>query len=87
MDMAGMILEILTPEKMLFNGEVGYVLLPGSKAPFVVLKNHAPIISQLVHGDIVWRGCDGEGRVTVSGGFAEVKDNHITACVEYKEKQ
>lgn len=77
-----MLLEILTPEKVLFSGEVGYVLLPGEKAPFVVLHNHAPIISVLADGPLVWRSGEEESAVEVSGGFAEVADNKITVCVE-----
>lgn len=79
---AGMTLEIITPEKVLFNGEVEYARLPGSKASFVVLNNHAPIISVLTEGVVVWRSSGAEESVEVAGGFAEVKDNHITVCVE-----
>lgn len=75
-------LEILSPEKTLFKGEVTAVRLPGGKAPFVVLRNHAPIITTLVAGAIVWESEAGEDSVAVAGGFAEVKDNHVIACVE-----
>ena len=76
------VLEILSPEKTLFKGEVTSVRLPGGKAPFVVLHNHAPIITTLVAGAIIWESEAGGGSVAVSGGFAEVKDNHVIACVE-----
>ncbi|MBR3940861.1 MAG: hypothetical protein IKJ71_01715 [Bacteroidaceae bacterium] len=75
-------LEILSPEKTLFKGEVRAVRLPGGKAPFVVLRNHAPIITTLVAGAIVWESEAGEDSVAVAGGFAEVKENHVIACVE-----
>lgn len=42
-----MYLEILTPDRKLFEGEVSSVKVPGSKGQFEVLKNHAPIISSL----------------------------------------
>ncbi len=74
-------LNILSPERSLFAGEVTQVLFPGSKAPFVVLCNHAPIISTLQKGVISWRGTE-EGSVAILGGFVEVKDNVATACVE-----
>ena len=76
------LLEILSPEKTLFKGEVTSVRLPGGKAPFVVLHNHAPIITTLVAGAITWESEAGGGSVAVSGGFAEVKENHVVACVE-----
>ena len=47
-----MTLEIITPEKKLFNGEVISVKLPGSTGEFEVLNNHAPIISTLNKGEI-----------------------------------
>lgn len=74
-------LNILSPERSLFTGEVVCVSLPGSKAPFMVLRNHAPLISTLQAGVISWSG-DSDGSVTVFGGVVEVKDNEVTACVE-----
>jgi F-type H+-transporting ATPase subunit epsilon len=47
-----MILEIITPESKVFNGEVEAVQLPGKDGLFQVLNNHAPIISALVEGKI-----------------------------------
>lgn len=82
MDNGVVVLEILSPEKTLFKGEVTSVRLPGGKAPFVVLHNHAPIITTLVAGAITWESETGGGSVAVSGGFAEVKENHVVACVE-----
>jgi F-type H+-transporting ATPase subunit epsilon len=75
-------LEIISPEKTLYAGEVEKVLLPGSKAPFMVLANHAPMISLLQKGEIVWNTQTGESRIAVSGGVVEVKDNLITVCTE-----
>ena len=43
-------LDILTPDKKIFSGEVKLVQVPGAKGSFAVLKNHAPIISTLVPG-------------------------------------
>lgn len=73
---------ILSPEKTLYSGTAERLLLPGEKAPFVVLYNHAPIISSLGVGTIVWQTAQGEQSVAVSGGFVEVKENCVTVCVE-----
>ena len=73
---------ILSPEKTLYNGTTESLLLPGEKAPFVVLYNHAPIISSLGSGTVVWQTSQGEQSIAVSGGFAEVKENCVTVCVE-----
>jgi F-type H+-transporting ATPase subunit epsilon len=47
-----MILEIITPEKSLFTGEVTSVKFPGMNGEFEILNNHAPIISTLGKGEI-----------------------------------
>jgi len=75
-------LEILTPEKRLFNGEVDSVMLPGTLGPFHVLPNHAPIISSLVEGGKVtcFTGNQKES-FAITGGFVEVLHNHVTVCV------
>ena len=76
-----LMLKILSPEKVLFSGQVAKVLLPGGKEPFMVLFNHAPLMSTLQEGVIKWSGA-AEGNLAVTGGFVEVKDNVVIACVE-----
>ena len=76
------VLEILTPDKHVYKGEVAQATLPGAKAPFVVLHNHAPIISVLQKGALSWKDNSGEHSREISGGFVEVDRNVITACIE-----
>lgn len=76
------VLEILTPDKRVFKGNVQLASMPGAKAPFVILHNHAPLISVLQNGKITWIDADGEHAVEISGGFVEVNENVVTACVE-----
>lgn len=76
------VLEILTPDKRVFKGNVQQTSMPGAKAPFVILHNHAPLISVLQNGKILWIDADGEHAVEISGGFVEVNENVVTACVE-----
>ncbi|MBE6285608.1 MAG: F0F1 ATP synthase subunit epsilon [Bacteroidales bacterium] len=77
-----LMLHILSPEKTLFKGKVSQVRLPGTKAPFMVLYNHAPLITSLEAGAVRWSSAEGNGELAVLGGFAEVKDNNVTLCVE-----
>ena len=73
----------LAPTGEVFGGEVVKVLLPGSKAPFVVLPGPAPIISSLEEGVVKYTSADGsEGVVEISGGFVEVRDNNIIICID-----
>ena len=72
-------LEIITPEKKLFEGKVKLVQVPGSSGSFEVLKNHAPIISTLTNGTIkVITDKDKKETVAINSGIIEVKTNKIT---------
>jgi F-type H+-transporting ATPase subunit epsilon len=51
-----MYLEIVSPEKTLFNGDVQSVLVPGSDGSFQMLDNHAPIVSTLIVGTVNFLG-------------------------------
>lgn len=72
-------LEIITPEKRLFDGNIKLVQVPGAMGSFEVLKNHAPIISTLTNGKIkVITEQDIEEFFEISSGIIEVKANFIT---------
>ena len=75
-------LHIVSPEGTLVETEVSAVTLPGSLAPFEVLKDHAPLISSLDKGDIVYVNESGEQRLPIASGFVEVRDNQVEVCVE-----
>jgi len=80
-----MILEIVSPEKILFSGDVKLVQVPGSKSPFVILNNHAPILSMLHEGTLRIVESDGRERnFEISGGIVENKHNKLVALVEVK---
>jgi len=76
-------LEIITPDKKVFEGEVKLVKLPGSKGSFEILKNHAPIISTLEKCTIKIQEVSGkELFFEVDGGVVENKANKIIVLVE-----
>ena len=75
-------LHIVSPERTLVEQAVSSVTLPGTIGPFMVLRNHAPIISSLEKGEIVYVSEGRESRLPISGGFAEVRDNQVDVCVE-----
>ena len=75
-------LHIVSPEGTLADAAVSAVTLPGTLSPFEVLKDHAPLVSSLVKGDIVYVAEDGEHRIGILSGFVEVSDNKVIACVE-----
>jgi F-type H+-transporting ATPase subunit epsilon len=75
-------LEIISPEKTLYSGEVESVTLPGTAGSFTILKDHAPIISVLDKGKLVYRNSAGETELAIDGGFVEMKQNTVEVCVD-----
>jgi F-type H+-transporting ATPase subunit epsilon len=77
-----MILEILTPEKKFFSGEVESVLMPGTDGKFEILKGHAPLISSLKSGEIRVSQNSKDTIITINGGFVEVLNDKVNVMVE-----
>jgi F-type H+-transporting ATPase subunit epsilon len=75
-------LEIITPEKIYFTGEVTSVTLPGTIGLFTVWENHAPLISSLKEGKISYLANNKESELMIQSGFAEVSNNVVTVCLE-----
>jgi F-type H+-transporting ATPase subunit epsilon len=74
--------DLVSPEKLLFAGEVTQVDLPGSEGDFGVLAGHAPIVTTLRPGILVIYRDGGELRVVVNGGFAEVGPAGLTVLAD-----
>ena len=75
-------LEIITPDKKIYSGEVTSVSVPGTLGRFEMLKDHAPVISTLLNGQVKIK--DGEGVKTfeVTGGVVENLKNKIVILAE-----
>jgi F-type H+-transporting ATPase subunit epsilon len=71
-------IEIITPDKKVFEGDIRSVRVPGKKGSFQVLKDHAPIISTLESGLVIMADQDGKEIIyEITGGVIEVKANKI----------
>ncbi len=77
-------LKLISAEKTLFQGKVLYVKLPGTEGNFSIHPNHAPLISSLKEGEVVYEAESGgqPETVAISSGFVEVLQNVVTVCVE-----
>lgn len=76
-----MTLKIISAEKILFEGEVESVTLPGAIGGFTVLAHHASLVSTLVKGKISYRDEAGEHYTEVEGGIADVDNDVVSVCV------
>tara|TARA_Y100001935_G_scaffold238921_1_gene225950 strand:+ start:651 stop:920 length:270 start_codon:yes stop_codon:yes gene_type:complete len=89
-----MFLEIVSPEKTLFEGDVTSVHVPGSEGSFQILNNHAPIVSTLKKGSIRLKGnfdtnqdnldihSNNEASLNIQSGVIEVKKNKLIILVD-----
>jgi F-type H+-transporting ATPase subunit epsilon len=77
-----MLLEIITPDKKLFEGEVSSVTVPGKTGKFQMLNRHAPVISALKKGKIKIKTAQGIQQFDVNGGVVEMQKNKIIVLAE-----
>ncbi|HEY5825854.1 MAG TPA: ATP synthase F1 subunit epsilon [Cyclobacteriaceae bacterium] len=70
-------LEIITPDKKVFEGEVSIVTFPGADGSFQVMNDHAPIISLLKDGVVEYKSKETASQVTITGGVVEVLKNKV----------
>jgi len=83
--MAAFHFDLVSPEKLLFSGEVEQVDVPGAEGDFGVLAGHAPMVATLRPGILTVRGSSGEQKIVVLGGFAEVSVQGLTVLADVAE--
>ena len=85
--MAGTLqLEIVTPEKKVVDTAAEEVQIPGKNGYLGILPGHAPLITELSVGEIIYRENSTEQRLAVAWGFAEVLPNKVTVLAESAER-
>ena len=78
-----MILDILTPEKEIFSGEIKLIKVPGTNGSFEVMDNHAPVISSLNKGELKITPAKGNDIFyQIEGGVIEVNHNKAIVLIE-----
>jgi F-type H+-transporting ATPase subunit epsilon len=77
-----MLLEIYTPDQKVFEGQVDSATFPGAKGSFQVLNNHAPLISTLEKGTVVYKANNNQESVNIGGGVVEVLNNKVILLAE-----
>lgn len=82
----GLQLEIVTPERQLFSGEVDSVLAPGVEGQLGILPRHAPLISALAIGELVARRGEEELTFAIHGGFIQVLPDRVIVLADVGER-
>jgi len=75
-------LEIITPDKKIFEGEVTLATFPGADGSFQVLNNHAPLVSLLKDGVVEYKAKDTTHQVKITGGVVEVLKNRVVVLAD-----
>jgi F-type H+-transporting ATPase subunit epsilon len=75
-------LEILTPEKKVFEGEVTIVTFPGADGSFQIMENHAPLISLLKDGVVEYKTKEKTSTIAITGGVVEVLKNKVVLLAD-----
>lgn len=75
-------LKIVTPEKVVYDGNADNVTVPGTLGSFEILTDHAPIVSSLEPGNVKYSLTGKSQEISILGGFVEVRRNEVDVCVE-----
>lgn len=84
--MATIRLEIVTPEKMVFSDDVDLILAWGVEGQLGILPHHAPLMTTLQPGDLMYRKGTREEYLTISGGFLEVRPDKVVVLADACER-
>ncbi len=77
-----MYLEIVTPSAKVFEGELAIVTFPGTDGSFQVMNDHAPMVSTLTAGKLVYKNKQGTQTTNITGGVMEVLRNKIVVLAD-----
>src|SRR5450759_1527003 len=81
-----LMLEIVTPEKMAFSGNVEDVTIPGTEGEFGVLRGHEALLSSIEIGELNFTKDGKKADYAVNTGYAEVTSNKVTILIETAER-
>ena len=82
----GIRVDIVTAERLVFSEDADIVIVPGVEGEMGILPHHAPIMTMLKPGEVLVRKGNAEYYLAVSGGFLEVKPDHITILADAAER-
>lgn len=73
---------VISPEAVLFEGEVDSVVAPAFDGEVGILQHHAPMVTLLGRGDLRLKGGGADRQFEVEGGFLQVVDDHVRVVTE-----
>lgn len=84
--MAGIRLDVVTAEQLVFSEDVDLVVAPGIDGEMAILPHHAPLMTMLQPGELLVRTGGEEFSMAVTGGFLEVRPDRVTVLADAAER-
>jgi F-type H+-transporting ATPase subunit epsilon len=81
--MNNFVIEILSPQGLIFKGEIRSATFPTTSGIITVLPGHEGLVTKLKHGEIILDSANGIKKITVTGGFAEITSKNINIIAEF----
>lgn len=77
--------EVITPQQVVYSGEVDMISVPGSDGMMGIMGGHAPLISTLDIGELVLHEGNDQSFIAISGGIVEVRPDKVTVLADVGE--
>jgi len=78
-----LLLEIITPEKIVYKNEIDELIVPTVNGQIAILPNHVGLFAKIIPGELIIRKKNSQEALAVTGGFLEVAKNHISILADY----
>lgn len=79
-------LQVVTPERIAFEGEIDQISLPTKDGQITILPKHISLVSTIKHGELIIRNDKKEILMAVYGGFVEVRKNQVRVMTDIAER-
>lgn len=79
-------LQVVTPEKIAFQGEIDQISLPTENGQITILPKHLSLVSTIKHGELIIKNGDENILMAVYGGFIEVRKNQVRVMTDIAER-
>ena len=81
-----LLLEIITPQKVVYKNEVEEVIAPTVNGEIAILPNHIGLLTQITPGELIVKKGNKDQSIAITGGFLEVNNNHISILADFAVK-
>jgi F-type H+-transporting ATPase subunit epsilon len=81
-----LLLEIITPEKVIYKDEVQEIVVPTVEGEITILPNHVGLLTQIKQGELIVKKGSSRHVIAITGGFLEINNNKVSVLAEYAIK-